>query len=71
MTMGMNHLGITAVAMVLMFLGDYVESSSAFRGKLVEKIGKSPRKIVHSIELKSQLSTFLRDNRDFSNWNRN
>ena len=57
------HPKISAlVAVVLALL--YVTSIAAeypggFRGNLVEKIGKSRHKIVHTIEVKSQVSSYV------------
>ena len=42
---------IVRVIMVLTLLSAEVESSGGFRGELVEKIQKSPHKIVHTIEV--------------------
>ena len=42
---------IISVVMVMILLSDEVESSGRFRGELVEKIQKSPHKIVHTIEV--------------------
>ena len=60
--MGFHPELTTLVAMVLALFhvtDVKAESSGGFRGNLVEKIGKSRYKIVHTIEVKSQVSSYV------------
>ena len=54
--LGINLNLISTVAMVLTFIetsGTNAESSDGFRGNLIEKIGKSRHRMIHTIELKT------------------